>query len=1111
MASLDERLAALSPEKRALFERMLAERAQPAVYPLAVLQRGLWFLEQVRPDNPAHVVPGAVRIKGPLDTEVLRRAVAEIVRRHDALRTTFELRDGKPAQLVHPHVTVDIPETDLRGREVSDAEVEKLVAEELARPFDITRKPLLRLTLLRLAEEESVLVVAMHHLISDRWSTGVLLTELSALYEAYSKGEPSPLPDLPVQYGDFAVWQQQRLEREHWADDLAYWRDRLAGAPAAIDLPTDRPRPAVQGFDGGSVPIELSESLTAELSTLAHRHGATPYMVLLAAFTVLLSRYSRSEDVVVGVPVAVRDNVQVEPLIGYFVNTMAIRADLGGDPTFTEVVERVRDACLGAYRHQDVPFDLVVAELNTTRDLSRPPVYQVSFSYGREPVPESALGGAELERLTVRSAGSRFDLEFQAFDNGAGVTGWFDYDSALFDESTIVRMAGHFRNIVRRLVADPDQRIGEVDLLDDAERQRMLVDWNATERSWPDRGLVHECVEAQARHTPDATAVRFLDDSVSYDELNRRANRLARRLRALGAGRDVLVGVAMERSVELVVSLLAVLKAGAAYVPLDPDYPRARLEFMLADSDVRVLLTQRRLVEEIDCLREATAEVLCVDELGSDLADEADDDLGIDVDGEDLAYVIYTSGSTGRPKGVQNVHAGIRNRLLWMQDEYGLDGSDRVLQKTPISFDVSVWEFFWPLMTGATLVLARPGGHRDGAYLAELIQAEGVTTLHFVPAMLQAFLAEPVERCTSLRRVLCSGEELPRDLQDRFLSRSRAELHNLYGPTEAAIDVTAWACRADTADGPVPIGRPIANTEIYVLDAAGRPVPIGVPGELHIGGRNLARGYLNRPELTAEKFVDHPFRPGARLYRTGDLARFRDDGAVEFLGRLDHQIKLRGFRIELGEIEAALARHDRVREAVVATHEYAPGDHRLVAYLVATPGEPPESAELAAHVREWLPEYMVPAAFVVLPAFPLTPSGKVDRKALPAPETDRPELRTSFVAPEGQLEAALAELWREVLGVDQVGVQDNFFDLGGHSLLMAEVRTRLAAELGHSVSMVELFQYPTVRSLAEYLAGRDTARTDSLAAAEQRAEDRRRRSARRRRTADRRTSFRTDT
>ncbi|SBT46096.1 non-ribosomal peptide synthetase [Micromonospora narathiwatensis] len=1126
MTDLDARLASLSPEKRALFEKMLRERGQARptraenVFPISVMQQGIWFLEQLRPGNPAYLIPAAVRIRGPLDTGLLRQAVNGVVQRHESLRTTFELRDGRPVQVVRAGLDLPLPETDLSGTAPYGDELEERILAELREPFDITTGPLLRLALLRLGPDDCVLGVAMHHLISDGWSVGVLLGELSTRYAALVAGARPALPELAVQYGDYAAWQQDWLRREDLSADLAYWREHLTGAPAVLDLPTDRPRPAVQGFRGASHPFELPEPVLTALGALGKRHGATPYMALLAAFGVLLHRYSGQDDVVVGVPLANRDRAEVEPLIGFFVNTLPVRADLAGNPTFAEVLGRVRDACLGCYAHQRVPFEKVVEELKPARDLSRPPIFQVGLSYQSDPLPTLALAGVEFERLPLRAQGARFDLELQFFNDAGGLSGWFEYDRDLFEAGTMARLAGHFRRVIELVVERPETPVDELPLLDADERRAVLALSRGEARQWPDAGWVHEQIVARARRTPELPALRFADRTVSYGELVRLANGLARRLRTAGVGPGVLVGLVQERSVELVVSLLAIWQAGGAYVPVDPGLPAGRVALMLDDADPAVVLTQRPLAEKLSW----DGPLWYADELLTATTDDAHDDPATPVRGADVAYVIYTSGSTGQPKGVPNTFAGIRNRLLWMQDAYGLGPGDRVLQKTPYSFDVSVWEFFWPLMTGATLVVARPDGHRDGRYLVETIQAEQITTMHFVPSMLQAFLREPdVADCTSLRRVICSGEALPRELQDRFLASSKAELHNLYGPTEAAVDVTFWACRRDDPR-PVPIGRPIVNTQVYVLDRFLEPVPVGVPGELHIGGVNVALGYLNRPELTAERFVTDPFatagtgrrdgltgspaadgdrdadRPPARLYKTGDLGRIRADGAIEYLGRLDHQVKLRGFRIELGEIEATLTGCDGVTEAVVVPRTHA-GDTRLVAYLVgpAVPG----AGELIAQLKERLPEYMVPSVFTTLPALPLTPNGKVDRRALPEPELARPELRSPYVAPRGELERTVAGIWRELLGVDRVGVDDNFFELGGHSLLMAEVRLRLVAAVGRDVALVELFQFPTVGALAGHL-NRAGGGENVLADARDRAESRRQSLSRRQQAAARR-------
>ncbi|MBS2962969.1 amino acid adenylation domain-containing protein [Actinocrinis puniceicyclus] len=1090
MSQLEDRLAALSPEKRVLFEKLLQEAgAAQTAFPLSVMQQGIWFYEQLRPGNPAYVVPAAVRLRGQPDAALLRRCVNEVVRRHESLRTTFRIRDGSPQQLVARELVLDLPETDLRGADgrAFAGDLDEAIAAHVGGPFDLARGPLLRLALLRTAADEYVLAVAMHHLVSDGWSVGVLLSELSALYAAYAAGRPSPLPEPKIQYGDFAAWQQRELRAENLREHLEYWRTHLAGAPDALALPTDRPRPAVQGLRGAAQHVDLAAPLMRELTELGRRHGATAYMVLLAVFQVLLHRCCGQDDVVVGVPTANRDRAELEPLIGFFVNTLPVRTRLDADPDFATVLRQVRDACLGLYAHQQAPFERIVEELNPPRDLSRPRVFQACFSYQADPVTASSMAGIELERLQVQNHGSRFDLELQSFDADGALSGWFEYDRDLFDAPTIERMARRFQRLAQCVADRPDLPVSRLDLLEEPERARIDAAGRGPLRQWPDAGWVHECFEQWARRTPQAEAVRFEGSAVSYGRLNERANRLAHRLRRLGVNRDTVVGVCMHRSTQMVVSLLAVLKAGGAYLPLDPDLPRARLQHMLAEAKVPVLLTQRAV---LDAPPAEHCAALCVEELEAELSGEPVADPGVPVDGEDLAYVIYTSGSTGAPKGVMNVHAAIRNRLLWMQDAYRLGPGDRVLQKTPYSFDVSVWEFFWPLMTGATLVVARPDGHRDPRYLAQTIRAEGITTVHFVPSMLQAFLSAPdVEQCTNLRRVICSGEALPRELQELFFSRCDAELHNLYGPTEAAIDVTAWACRRDGDPRPVPIGHPIANTLIRVLDRRLQPVPIGVPGELHIGGRNLARGYLGKPGLTAERFIADPLdrSPGARLYKTGDLARLREDGALEYLGRLDHQVKLRGFRIEPGEIESVLRQHPRVREALVMPHGASP-QQRLVAYLTAD--DQPVISELIGFAKQRLPHYMVPSSFVVLPRFPLTPSGKVDRRALPEPDTARPELATRYAAPRDGLERRIAAMWCDLLGVERTGRDDNFFDLGGQSLLMAQVHTRLEA-MGYRVSLVELFQYPTIASLAAHLSPDATAPAPPAAGSE-RAESRRR-------------------
>ncbi|HYW08682.1 MAG TPA: amino acid adenylation domain-containing protein, partial [Longimicrobium sp.] len=883
-------------------------------------------------------------------------------------------------------------------------------------------------------------------------------------YSAFARGEPSPLAPLPLRYADYAVWQRGWLRGEVLEAQLAYWRARLAGA-APLELPTDRPRAAVQAHRGAVHRFALPAGLATSLKALARREGVTPFILLLAAFQAVLGRWSGQDDVVVGTPIANRTRRELEPLVGLFANTLALRADLGGNPTFRELLKRVRETTLDAYAHQDLPFEKLVEELRVERDLSRSPLVQVMFSF------QSAGGGippfAGLGVTPVRLEGgtAKLDLLLAMYETPEGMGGALEYDSDLLDGATAERLVGHLRVLLEAAEADPGLPLARLPIATAEERRTVVERWNATAVEYPQAARIHSLFEARAASAPAATALSFEGERISYGELDARANRLARHLARHGVGPETRVGVCMERSVEMVVSLLAILKAGGAYVPLDPGYPAERLAYMLGDSAVPVLLVQQRLAA---ILPPGGARVIAVDAGWPEIARESAAPFDGGAEPDSLAYVIYTSGSTGQPKGVMNSHRGVRNRLLWMHERYALRVDDRVLQKTPFSFDVSVWEFFWPLLAGATLVIARPGGHRDAGYVAELIATERITVAHFVPSMLRVFLDEPnVERCSSLRMVFCSGEALPLALQESFLYRLRAELHNLYGPTEAAVDVTHWACRADPDAHTVPIGAPVANTTAYVLDRGYEPVPIGLAGELYLGGVQVARGYLNRPALTAANFVPDPFStlPGARLYQTGDRARWRADGALEFLGRLDFQVKVRGFRIEPGEIESVLVAHPAVREAVVTARDDT-GETRLVAYVTGH-GGPPDPGELRRFLRERLPEHMVPAAFVALDALPLSPSGKVDRRALPAPEA-APAGAHPALPPATELERRIAEAWSEVLAVKAAGVEDNFFDLGGHSLLLARVHRRLA-EWAPALTVLDLFQYPTIRSLARFI------------------------------------------
>jgi amino acid adenylation domain-containing protein len=1084
--------ADLTPEQQELFRlrlhKLSRERAEvtrahivpqrrdgAAAFPLSFAQQRLWFLDRLQPGNAAYHIPGAVRLSGPLDVALLARSLSEVLRRHEALRTTFPSVAEQPVQRIAPAAPLELPVTDLRHHPEAEREAfaRRLAAEEARAPFDLEHGPLFRARLLRLGADDHVLVINMHHIVSDGWSLGVFVRELAAVHGAFVAGREPGLPELPVQYADFSQWQREWLQGEILERQLDYWRRQLAGGLPILELPADRPRPRFQSSNGARRTLFFPLATSAALRALSHGEGVTLFMTLLAAFKVLLHHYTGHTDLPVGTPIANRNRAEIEGLIGFFVNTLVLRTDLSGDPTFRSLLHRVQEVALGAYSHQDLPFEKLVEELRSERDPSHSPLFQVMFILQTPSQERFELPGLTLSPLELETGTAQFDLTLTLFDTGRELTGYLDYNTDLFDATTLERLLSSFETLVAAVAGDPDRRLSEIPGLPAAGRHQILAEWNDTRTLYrPAGGGLHDLFAAQAAGTPEAVALVFEGSCLTYAELNRRANQLAHFLLRRGVGIDDRVGVFMERSPEMVIALLGILKAGAAYVPFDPSYPQERLAFMLEDSRIRLLLLQDRLAGDLPA--GGVRRVSCGLELDP-FAGESDRDPGIAVPGEAAIYAMYTSGSTGLPKGVVNSHQGLLNRILWMQDVYGLEPDDRVLHKTSFSFDVSAWELFWPLAAGARLVVAKPGGHQDSAYLVRLMAGEGITTAHFVPPMLRVFLEEPdVVRCASLRRVICSGEALPGDVVESFHQRLAAELHNLYGPTEAAIDVTAWPCRAEEGRRGVPIGRPIANLRVHLLDAALRPAPVGVPGELHIGGVGLARGYLNRPGLTAERFIPDPFggEPGARLYKTGDLAAHNPAGVLEFLGRNDHQVKLRGFRIELGEIETHLALHPAVRQAVVvlAGHAGRHDDALLVAYLECDREAAPSPSELDAQLKAKLPEYMIPAAYVVLTELPLTSNGKVDRAALPAPEGS--EGQGQYTAPRTPVEEVVAQIWAEVLGAGRVGIHDNFFQLGGHSLLGTRLISQLSRAFEVDIPLRALFDRPTVAELSELIAHR---------------------------------------
>ncbi|MCP4658711.1 MAG: amino acid adenylation domain-containing protein, partial [bacterium] len=1055
--------------------------------PLSFSQQRLWVLDRLDPGSTLYNISTALRLTGRLEAAALGRALDEIMRRHEVLRTRFEAIDDEPVQVIQPDSGLLLPMIDLAGLRMPQrrAEADHLVRAAARRPFDLIRGPLLRGALLRLDREQHLLFLAVHHIAFDGWSAGVFVDELTALYRAYSAGGRSPLPELPVQYADFAVWQRQWLSGEVLERQLAYWREQLAGLPV-LDLPTDRPRPASQSFRGSAEPFRLPGELSRGLRELSREHGATPFMTFLAAFQALLGRTSGQRDLAVGTVIANRNRAETEGLLGFFVNTLVLRGDLecalvcpGTEPTFRELVDRAGESALGAYAHQDVPFEKLVDELDPERDLSRNPLVQVLLVLQNIPMATRQFApGLDAESVGLATNEAKFDLSLDLAEGDDRLRGALVYKTDLFDRTTILRLLATWRILLEAVIGDPDQRLSELPLVSVAARQQLLREWNDTASPWtdPPAATLHQLVEAQAERTPEAIAVEFADQRLSYRELNRRADHLAHYLRSLDIGLEVRVGLCVERSSELVVGLLGILKSGGAYLPLDPDLPPERLSFMAEAAGVRVLLTQERL---LPILPKLAIPVVRLDRDWGEISAQSPIASAPAVDPSNLAYVIYTSGSTGEPKGSMIPHRGIVNRIRWMQAKYRLRTGEAVIQKAPFSFDVSVWETFWPLISGGRLVVARPGGHRESAYLAELVATRGVTAVQFVPSMLELYVEE-LERVDdahatgALRRVFASGEALPYALQERFFTRFSGlgiGLTNLYGPTETSVGVTFWGCEREDRRRTVPIGRPMSNIRLRLLDRWGAPVPIGATGELAIGGAGVGRGYLGRPDLTAERFVPDDFgpEPGARVYRSGDLARMRPDGAIEYLGRTDHQVKIRGLRIELGEIEAAVGGSPGIRECVVTARDEDPGDRRphparLVAYLVAE-GEVSEP-ELRASLSESLPEYMVPAAMVWLDALPLTPNGKVDRKALPAPAPAAGELAATGVAPRDPIEEILAEIYSQLLGVERVGVDADFFALGGHSLLATRMVSRIRRTLGVELPLRVVFEQPTVAALA---------------------------------------------
>ncbi len=1070
-----EALGELTADQQALLLLMLRKKAQARAeqripraprgqqQPLSFAQERLWFLNQFEPESAYYNLPLALRLTGPLNLAALESTLNELNRRHEVLRTTFKPVNGKPEQYIGAAQPGRLPVTDLVGltAEQREAVVQNSIIEDARRPFDLEQGPLVRQQVLRVGEAEHMVLLTMHHIVTDNWSMGVMVKEVVALYTAYQSGESSPLQELEIQYADFAAWQREYLQGAVLENELSYWKQQLADAPEVLELPTDRPRPRFESFHGAHQSLNLSESTSRKLTELSQQAGTTLFMTLLAAFKTLLYRYTGQSDLLVGTPVANRNRVEVEPLIGFFVNTLVLRTQLNGDWSFRELLQQVRETVLGAQGHQELPFERLVQELAPERSLSHAPLFQVMMTLDTSPERKLELPQLELQTLGGHNATAKFDLLLGLSTKRNALRGVIEYNADLFDSSRMARLAEHFSALLDAVVEDPEQPIAQLPLLSATERHRLLVEWNDTDSVEPPESCLHELFAAQSQLTPDAIALEFEDETLTYAELNARANQLAHYLRKFGVGPDVLVGLCLEPSLELIIGLLGILKAGGAYLPIDPAYPKERLSFMLADSQTPVIVTQERYTDLTDETR-----IICLDRDWGLIAREAESDIDSGVSPDNLAYVMYTSGSTGVPKGVSVNHRAVV-RLVQEPNYAELNASHTFLQLAPVSFDASTLEIWGSLLNGARLALMK-GGTPSLQELGTALRRYHVTTLWLTAGLFHLMVDQQLEDLQQLEQLLAGGDVLSVAHVRRFLETARGKLINGYGPTENTTFTTCQPLTEVAAiDGTVPIGRPITNTRVYVLDGELQLVPMGAMGELYTSGDGLARGYFNRASLTAERFIPNPFNPGERLYKTGDQVRHLAGGEVEFIGRADQQVKLRGFRIELGEIEAALTHAEGVRQAVVLLREDTAGDKRLVAYLVPEVEESFSTAELRRQLQTALPDYMVPSTFVMLDELPLNANGKINRKALPVPESTG--ATSGYVAPRTPTEQIVADIWAEVLKVEQVGVEDNFFDLGGHSLLAAQLISRLRTACKVELQLRALFEAGTVAALAELI------------------------------------------
>jgi amino acid adenylation domain-containing protein len=1066
----------------------IRRRVSSSPAPLSFAQERLWFLEQLEPGNTAYNICRASHIGGALSVTALEASLNAIMRCHEVLRSVIRVADVQPVQVAEPPYELKLCVIDLQSMSdvAREDEIRRRIQQAAEMPFDFAAGKFLRGELLRLGNDEHILILTTHHIVSDAWSMGILTRELWSVYDAYANDRPLPLQDLTIQYADFAVWQRNWLQGEVLDSLHSYWKKQLNDLPI-FNLPTDRIRPARQSFHGARVQITLAESLSAAINELSAQGSVTPFMTLLAAFQVLLYRYSGQEDIVVGSPIANRRRFELEPLIGFFVNTLVLRTDFSGNPTFSEILSRVRDVCLNAYSHQDLPFEKLVEKLKPERDTSRNPLFQVMFVLQNATRAFGGIPGLRINPIEIETTRSPFDVSLFLRERDGKYFGYFEYSTDLFDASTIERMAGHYQTLLQAAVANPDQSLATIPILTEAERQQILVEWNDTAADYPKDKCIHELFEDQVARTPDAIAVIFDRHRLTYRELNTRANQLAHYLRELGVGPEVLVGICVERSLEMVIGLLGILKAGGAYVPLDPAYPKERLGFMLEDAQISVLLTQRRIVGKgrrqvatgnyspLDS--DYQQKVVCLDTDWAVVECRSGEKPKCKLDGKSLAYAIYTSGSTGKPKAVLVEHRAVINSLLSIGRKVELCPKDKLLAVTTISFDIAALEIFLPLFLGARLILASGDEIEDGSRLRRKLATSKATIMQATPVTWKLLLDGQWKGKKNFK-ILCGGDVLSPALAQKL--RERGTLWNLYGPTETTIWSTAF--RVDFNSNPIPIGRPLCNTRVHILDSHRQLVPVGIPGELYISGIGVARGYLKRAEQTKERFVSSCLQGNSNynLYRTGDLVRYLPDGNIEFLGRVDDQVKIRGYRIELGEIEFVLNQHPSVKESLVlATHDTSPISKQLMAHIVGRHPVTPSVTELRRFLLQKLPEQMVPSIFLWIDALPLTPNRKLDRKILGPLHRGRHEVSQPFVEPRSEIEELIAQDWREVLTLEKIGIYDNFFEIGGHSLSAMAVISRLKKIFQKDISLGEFLNTPTIAGLATVIEGNHRTRVNA--------------------------------